>query len=42
MMSKEESIYIGKRISDKKFEAYMERMDDPKVLSDERWWHCSI
>ena len=38
-MSKEESIYIGKRISNKKFEAYMERMDDPKDLSDERWFH---
>ena len=41
-MSKEESIYIGKRISDKEFEAYMERMDDPKVLSDERWWHIYL
>ena len=38
-MSKEESIYIGKRMSNKEFEAYMERMDDPNDLSDERWFH---
>jgi len=39
MNRKEESIYIGEPMSDKEFEAYMERMDDPNDLSDERWLH---
>ena len=38
-MSKEESIFIGEPMSDEEFEAYMERMDDPNDLSDERWFH---
>ena len=38
-MSKEVSTYNGEPMSDEEFEAYMERMDDPNDISDERWMH---
>ena len=47
-MSKEESIYIGKPMSDEEFEAYMERMDDSENCSRDRWnyliesWTCEL
>jgi len=38
-MSKEESIYIGERMSDEEFEAYFKRVEDPNNYSLERWEH---